>query len=138
MNTNAPTPATKTTNPRKKANRTFIAMMIVGFVIYALGLLGAGYLPNAGISPWWGVLLFLPGIGLMAWTQVGMYRSGDEFERAKIAEAVLLAFLISTPLIFAVGVLQIYVLPEINWMAAFTILMVSWILGTIVSAIRYR
>ncbi|PZP16067.1 MAG: hypothetical protein DI611_07035 [Brachybacterium faecium] len=91
-----------------------------------------------GIPAWWAALIVLPGIGLMAWANVLMYRSGDDFERAKIAEAILLAFAISTPLILAVGVLQFYVLPELNWIFAFSILMVSWILCTIVSAIRYR
>lgn len=43
-----------------------------------------------------------------------MYRSGDELERRKIAEAILVAFVISAPLILAVGVLQFYLLPELN------------------------
>ena len=50
----------------------------------------------------------------MAWASIEMYRSGDELERRKIAEAILVAFIISTPLILAVGVLQFYLLPELN------------------------
>lgn len=138
MTTNAPTPRAKNPDPRKKALRAFIIQFVIGFALYALGILAGSYLPNLGVSPWWGALILLPGIALMAIPQVTMYRSGDEFERTKIAEAVMFAFLIATPLIFAVGALQFTVLPELNWIFAFSILMVSWILGTIVSAIRYR
>lgn len=138
MTTDAPTHGTTSTSPRKKANRTFAFLFVLGGVFYGLGLAAAGFAPSIGVPAWWAALIVLPGIGLMAWANVLMYRSGDEFERAKIAEAILLAFAISTPLILAVGVLQFYVLPELNWIFAFSILMVSWILGTIVSAIRYR
>ena len=138
MNTDAPTPRTTTTSPGTKTTRTFALLFTLGGVFYGLGLAAAGFAPSIGIPAWWAALIVLPGIGLMAWVNVLMYRSGDEFERTKIAEAILLAFAISTPLILAVGVLQFYVLPELNWILAFSILMVAWILGTIVSAIRYR
>lgn len=138
MTANGPAPRTAAADRRRKATRTFVIQMIIGFTLYALGLAAGSYLPSLGVSPWWGALLLIPGIGLMALPQVAMYRSGDELERTKIAEAVMLAFLISTPLIFAVGALQFTVLPELNWIFAFSILMLSWIIGTIVSAIRYR
>lgn len=138
MTADAPTPGATSTSTRKKTNRTFAILFVLGGVFYSLGLAAAGFGPSIGVPAWWAALIVLPGIGLMAWANVLMYRSGDEFERAKIAEAILLAFAISTPLILAVGVLQFYVLPELNWIFAFSILMVSWILGTIVSAIRYR
>ena len=63
-----------------------------------------------------------------AWANVDMYRSGDEFARRKIAEAILLA----------VGFLQFFLLPALNWIFAFSILMLAWIVGTVVSTIRYR
>ncbi|PZO60821.1 MAG: hypothetical protein DI635_15130 [Pseudoxanthomonas suwonensis] len=138
MTSDAPTPRTTTTSSGTKKTRTFALLFTLGGVFYGLGLAAAGFAPSIGIPAWWAALIVLPGIGLMAWANVLMYRSGDEFERAKIAEAILLAFAISTPLILAVGVLQFYVLPELNWIFAFSILMVAWILGTIVSAIRYR
>ena len=56
----------------------------------------------------------------------------------KIAEAILLAFVVATPLILAVGVLQFYLLPSMNWIFAFSILMIGWLVGTLVSAVRYR
>ena len=74
----------------------------------------------------------------MAWANIDMYRSGDEFQRRKIAEAVLLAFVLSTSLILAVGFLQFFLLPAMNWIFAFSILMLSWLVGTVVSAVRYR
>ncbi|MEE1650470.1 hypothetical protein V1260_06660 [Brachybacterium sp. J144] len=74
----------------------------------------------------------------MAIANIAMYRSGDEFERRKIAEAVLFAFVIATPLILIVGALQFFGLPEINWIFAFSILMLGWLIGTALSAVRYR
>lgn len=138
MTSDAPTPCTTTTSSGTKTTRTSALLFTLGGVFYGLGLAAAGFAPSIGIPAWWAALIVLPGIGLMAWANVLMYRSGDEFERAKIAEAILLAFAISAPLILAVGVLQFYALPELNWIFAFSILMVAWILGTIVSAIRYR
>lgn len=125
-------------SPRTRANRAFAVRFAIGVALYVLGVLFADISDVIGIPALLSALLVFPGIGLMAWANIEMYRSGDEFERRKIAEAILLAFLIATPLILAVGVLQFSVLPEINWIFAFSILMVSWIVGTIVSAVRYR
>ncbi|MGO2721592.1 hypothetical protein [Brachybacterium tyrofermentans] len=125
-------------NARTRANRAFVVRFVIGIALYVLGLLLADVVSTSGVLAWLPALLILPGIGFIAWANIEMYRSGDEFERRKIAEAILLAFLIATPLILAVGVLQFSVLPEVNWIFAFTILMVSWIVGTIVSAVRYR
>lgn len=125
-------------SPRTRANRAFAVRFAIGVTLYVLGVLFADISDVIGIPALLPALLVFPGIGLMAWANIEMYRSGDEFERRKIAEVILLAFLIATPLILAVGVLQFSVLPEINWIFAFSILMVSWIAGTIVSAVRYR
>ncbi|APX33411.1 hypothetical protein BH708_12555 [Brachybacterium sp. P6-10-X1] len=123
---------------RTRANRAFALRFTAGIGLYAVGLGLAVGAESIGGPGWVPALLVIPAVGLMAWANIGMYRSGDEFERRKIAEAILLAFVISTPLILAVGVLQFYLLPELNWIFAFSILMLSWVIGTIVSAVRYR
>ena len=87
---------------------------------------------------WLPALLVLPGVGLMAWANIDMYRSGDEYQRRRVAEAVMLAFVIATPIILAVGVLQFMGLPALNWIFAFSILMLSWMIGTVVVTIRHR
>ena len=127
-----------TTSARTRANRTFALRFTLGIAFYVVGLTLSGVAGTLGISPWIPALLVFPAVGLMAWANIEMYRSGDEFERRKIAESILLAFVIATPLILAVGVLQFSGLPEINWIFAFSILMLAWIVGTIVSAVRYR
>ncbi|MGP9536543.1 hypothetical protein ACT3SP_00930 [Brachybacterium sp. AOP43-C2-M15] len=127
-----------TTDLRRQANRTFAVRFVGGVALYAAGLGMAVAAEGTGFPAWLPALLVLPAVGLMAWANIGMYRSGDEFERRKIAEAILLAFVIATPLILAVGVLQFYLLPAMNWIFAFSILMLSWIVGTIASAVRYR
>ena len=131
-----PTPAT--TSARKRANRTFTVRFLLGLVLYGVGLALASAAEGTGFPAWLPALLVLPAVALMAWANIGMYRSGDEFERRKIAEAILLAFVLSTGLILAVGFLQFFLLPELNWIFAFSILRFSWIVGTIVSALRYR
>lgn len=125
-------------SPRTRANRTFALRFTGGVLLYFAALLLAGLAEGSGIAPWIPALLAIPAAVIMAWANVDMYRSGDEFERRKVAEAILMAFLLSAPLILAVGVMQFYVLPELNWIFAFSILMFTWIVGTIVSAIRYR
>lgn len=124
--------------PRSRANRAFALRFAGGVTLYAAGLGMAVAAEGTGFPSWVPALLVIPAVSLMAWANVGMYRSGDEFERRKIAEAVLLAFVIATPLILAVGVLQFYLLPQLNWIFAFSVLMLSWIAGTIVAAVRYR
>lgn len=126
------------TPSRTRANRVFAVRFTIGVALYVVAVLLADISDTIGVPALLPALLVFPAVGLMAWANIEMYRSGDEFERRKIAEAVLLAFVIATPLILAVGVLQFSVLPEISWMFAFAILMVSWIVGTIVSAVRYR
>ncbi|WP_193103793.1 hypothetical protein [Brachybacterium sp. FME24] len=126
------------TTTRTRANRAFALRFTVGIALYALGLALSGVAGSLGVAPWVPALLVFPAVGLMAWANIEIFRSGDEFEKRKIAEAILLAFVIATPLILAVGVLQFSGLPELNWIFAFSILMLSWIVGTIVSAVRYR
>ncbi|MFC7464028.1 hypothetical protein [Brachybacterium sp. GCM10030252] len=135
MSTATPPPGP---SARSRANRSFALRFVAGAVLYGLALVLAGFSADIGVPAWLPALLVLPAVGLMAWANIEMYRSGDEFEKRKIAEAILLAFVIATPLILAVGVLQFYLLPELNWIFAFSILMLGWIAGTIVSAVRYR
>ena len=127
-----------TTSPRVRANRAFAARFVAGIALYAIALGLAVAADGTGMPAWLPALLVLPAVGLMAWANIEMYRSGDEFERRKIAESILLAFVISVPLILAVGFLQFFLLPALNWIFAFSILMLAWIVGTTVSAVRYR
>ncbi|MDN5821256.1 MAG: hypothetical protein L0H39_07185 [Brachybacterium sp.] len=127
-----------TNTPRTRANRAFALRFTVGLVFYGIALGLAGAAEGTSFPAWIPAPLVLPAVALMAWANIEMYRSGDEFQRRKVAEAVMFAFVVSTALILAVGVLQNFLLPEMNWIFAFSILMLSWILGTIVSAIRYR
>ena len=127
-----------TSSHRTRANRAFALRFIAGVALYAIGLGLAVAADGTGMPAWLPALLVLPAIALMAWANIEMYRSGDEFERRKIAEAILLAFVISVPLILAVGFLQFFLLPAMNWILAFSLLMLAWIVGTIVSAVRYR
>ena len=132
------TPTPSSTPVRKRANRAFAVRFLLGLVCYGLGLALAVAAEGTSFPAWIPALLVLPAVVFMGWANIGMYRSGDEFERRKIAEAVLLAFVLSTGLILAVGFLQFFLLPELNWIFAFSILMFSWVVGTIVSAVRYR
>lgn len=127
-----------TTTARTRANRSFALRFVLGMVLYGIGLGLAGVAEGTSFPAWIPALLVLPAVVLMAWANIGMYRSGDEFQRRKIAEAVMLAFVVSTALILAVGFLQFFLLPAMNWIFAFSILMVSWLVGTLVSAVRYR
>ena len=129
---------TAATTPRSRVNRVFAVRFVGGVVLYVASLALTQVAQAAGFPAWLPALLVLPAVGLMAWANIDMYRSGDEFERRRIAEAVMVAFVISVPLILAVGVLQFSLLPAMNWIFAFSILMLAWIAGTIVSAVRYR
>src|SRR5699024_1001680 len=104
---------------RTRANRTFAVGFAAAIVLYGVGLALATLADGTGIPAWIPALLIVPAAILLAWANVTMYRSGDEFQRRKIAEAVLLAFVLSPALILAVGFLQFLLLPAMNWMFAF-------------------
>lgn len=127
-----------TPTARRRANRTFLVRFLAGVAVYLAALVLPGVLVGAGVPLWLPALLVLPGVGLMAWANIDMYRSGDEYQRRRVAEAVMLAFLLAAPLILAVGVLQFSGLPALNWILAFSLLMLGWIVGTVVVAIRHR
>jgi hypothetical protein len=127
-----------TASARTRANRVFALRFTLGMVLYGVALALATAAEGTSFPAWIPALLVLPAVAIAAWAQVGMYRSGDEFQRSRIAEAILLAFVIATALILAVGVLQFYLLPAMNWIFAFSILMLSWLVGTGVTAVRYR
>ncbi|GAB4095400.1 hypothetical protein GCM10028787_08750 [Brachybacterium horti] len=127
-----------TPTARRRANRTFLVRFLAGVALYLAALILPGVLAGVGVPLWLPALLVLPGVGLMAWANIDMYRSGDEYQRRRVAEAVMLAFLLATPLILAVGVLQFLGLPALNWILAFSLLMLGWIVGTVVVAIRHR
>lgn len=138
MNTATRTPAARTVSARTRANRAFAVRFTAGMVLFLAGLFLSFLVQDTGFPTWVPALLVLPAVALMAWANIEMYRSGDELERRKIAEAVMVAFVTSTGLILAVGFLQFFMLPEMNWIFAFAILMFSWLVGTLVSAVRYR
>lgn len=127
-----------TPTARRRANRTFLVRFLAGVAVYLAALVLPGLLAGAGVPLWLPALLVLPGVGLMAWANIDMYRSGDEYQRRRVAEAVMLAFVLATPIILAVGVLQFMGLPALNWIFAFSILMLSWMIGTVVVTIRHR
>ena len=127
-----------TPTSRRRANRTFTLRFAGGVLLYLAAILLATLAERSSIAAWIPALLVIPAVGIMAWSNVSMYRSGDELERRKVAEAILVAFAVSAPLILAVGVFQFYLLPELNWIFAFSILMLSWLVGTLISAVRYR
>ena len=127
-----------TPSTRTRANRAFVLRFVAGVVLYSVALGLAVAADGTAFPAWLPALLVLPAVALMAWANIEMYRSGDEFERRKIAESILLAFVLSVPLILAVGFLQFFLLPALNWIFAFSLLMLAWIVGTIVSAVRYR
>lgn len=136
MSTSSATP-NSTTTARKKAIRSFLQLEISGAVLYAGGLAMGTFVPG-GLGLVGAGFLILGGALLWAIGALTMYRMGDEFERAKMAEAVMFAFIIATPLILAVGAPQFFGLPQISWIFAFTVLMVAWAAGTAVAAIRNR
>lgn len=123
---------------RSRANRSYLLRSAAAWVLYAIGLGVAVAVDGTGFPSWIPALLVIPAMVLLAWANVGMYRSGDELEQKKIAEAVMFAFVVSVGLILAIAVLQFFVIPHLNWIFAFSILMVSWAAGTVISVVRYR
>src|SRR5699024_10305819 len=114
-------------SPRRRTSRALDLRFAGGVVLYLASLLLASWAGSVGVAAWIPGLLAVPAAGIMAWANVDMNRSGDAFERRKVAEAVLFAFAMSAPVLLAVGVLQLYLLPELNWIFAFSVLMLMWI-----------
>lgn len=133
----ATTPPVGRAAQRRRASRTFLSLALWAAVLYGGGIAMGTFLE--GTPALIGAAVLICGAAVLwAVGSLTMYRMADEFERAKIAEAVMFAFVVATPLILAVGALQFFGLPQLSWIFAFSILMVAWAVGTVVAAVRHR
>lgn len=126
--------------PTRSATTRYLIRFGIAIALYLLIIIPAGLLVDSlGRTVLWvsGALALVP-IALIVRAVVLNYRESDEFERTKLGESVAIAFAITAPVLGAVGLFQYAGLPPLNWVWAFVIAMVSWIIGSVVSALRYR
>lgn len=109
-----------------------------GMGLYASMLVIALVLRNQGVGSWQPMLLTLPGIAVIVGAVLAYYREADELEQRRLGESVVVGFAIGVPVLLVIGLLESFGGPHLNWMIAFVILMAGWLVGSIVSAIRYR
>lgn len=112
--------------------------MAIGIALYVVTIFAATALQGAGIGTWQPMLLTLPGVVVIAWAVIAFYRESDEFAQRQLGESFIIGFAVGVPLLLVVGLLEMFGGPHLNWMFAFGIMMTGWIVGSIVSAIRYR
>lgn len=112
--------------------------MVLGITIYVLTLFVATTMQSAGIGTWQPALITLPGVAVIAWAVIAFYRESDEFAQRQLGESFIIGFAIGVPLLLVVGLLEMFGGPHLNWMFAFGIMMTGWLIGSIVSAVRYR
>lgn len=129
-----------TAAPKRKASPAtrYMIRMAVGVALYVLTLFAAIALQDAGIGDWQPALLTLPSVAVQAWAVIAFYRESDEFAQRQLGESFIIGFAVGVPLLLVMGLLEIFGGPHLNWMFAFGIMMTGWMVGSIVSAIRYR
>ncbi|GAA1724452.1 hypothetical protein [Brachybacterium phenoliresistens] len=109
-----------------------------GMGLYAVTLVLALILRNHGVEGWLPMLLTLPSVGIITWALVAYYRESDEFAQRKLGESFVFAFAIGVPILLVLGLLEAFGGPHLSGMIAFVVMMAAWMIGSIVSAIRYR
>lgn len=121
--------------------RRYAIRFTIAVVLYVAGVFAAAALQGAsGAGPlgWWPALLTLPGIVVGAFAVLALNRESDEFERSKQGEALTFAFAVGVPIILVLGLLQTFGFPHIPFLVAGVVLLLAWLVGAIVVAIRYR
>lgn len=129
-----------TATPKRKTSPAtrYMIRMAIGVALYVLTLFAAIALQDAGIGDWQPALLTLPSVAVQAWAVIAFYRESDEFAQRQLGESFIIGFAVGVPLLLVIGLLEIFGGPHLNWMFAFGIMMTGWMVGSIVSAIRYR
>jgi len=112
--------------------------MGIGVALYVATLFGAIAMQNAGIGTWQPMLLTLPSVAVQAWAVIAFYRESDEFAQKQLGESFIIGFAIGVPLLLVVGLFESLGGPHLNWMIAFSIMMTGWVIGSIISSVRYR
>lgn len=126
--------------PRRKATPAarYGARFGVGIGLYTASLVIAVILRNQGIGTWQPMLLTLPSVAILAWAIIAFYRESDEFVQRKLGESFIIGFAIGVPVLLVIGLLESFGGPHLNWMTAFAVMMTGWLIGSVVSSIRYR
>lgn len=126
--------------PRRKATPAarYGARFGAGIGLYTASLVIAVILRNQGIGTWQPMLLTLPSVAILAWAIIAFYRESDEFVQRKLGESFIIGFAIGVPVLLVIGLLESFGGPHLNWMTAFAVMMTGWLIGSVVSSIRYR
>ncbi|MFC0673669.1 hypothetical protein [Brachybacterium hainanense] len=110
----------------------------LGMGLYAMGLTVGLILRSRGIGDWQPMLLTLPGVAIIVWALIVYYREADEFAQRKLGESFVVGFAIGVPILLVIGLLESFGGPHLNGMVSFLIMMAGWLVGSLVSALRYR
>ena len=124
---------------RKSSPATrYVIRMGIGIALYVATLFAAIAMQNAGIGSWQPMLLTLPSVAVIAWAIIAFYRESDEFAQRQLGESFIIGFAVGVPLLLVVGLLEMFGGPHLNWMIAFGVMMTGWLIGSLVSSVRYR
>ncbi len=129
---------TASTSRKSSPAKRYMLRMGIGVALYVATLFGAIAMQNAGIGTWQPMLLTLPSVAVQAWAVIAFYRESDEFAQKQLGESFIIGFAIGVPLLLVVGLLESLGGPHLNWMIAFSIMMTGWVIGSIISSVRYR
>lgn len=128
---------TSRTRKRTPAAR-YTVRFCVGMGLYCVTLVIALTMHNAGVGSWQPMLLTLPGVAVLGWAVIAFYRESDEFVQRKLGESFITGFAVGVPGLLVIGLLESFGGPHLSWMIAFAVMMTGWLIGSVVSGIRYR
>lgn len=131
-------PETATSQRHFTPATRYTIRMGTGIALYVATLFAAIAMQNAGIGSWQPMLLTLPSVAVIAWAIIAFYRESDEFAQRQLGESFIIGFAIGVPLLLVVGLLEMFGGPHLNWMIAFGVMMTGWLIGSVVSSVRYR
>jgi hypothetical protein len=124
--------------PRMSPAARYLVRFSVGMALYVVGLLAATALWSHHVPGPVALLLTLPGIAVIVWAVIAHFRGSDEFEQRKMGESFTFAFALGVPVVLALGLWESFGGPHLNAIVDFMILMAAWLVGAIVSNLRYR
>lgn len=118
----------------------YLRELFLSIALYGALLMLSLFLVNRvpeGVAQWLVMAIPLPAILLVAVAVIRHIRGSDELESRMTIEAMAIGFAIGSLATFSYGLLQIAGAPQLSWTLVWPVYGVGWIIGTVVTRMRY-
>lgn len=122
-----------------RASRRYVLRFSLAMVAYAITLpIALALAPHAGAGRWVIVLVPVIPFAALGWAVWRFLIETDELARKIQFEALAIAFATGSVLTFGYGMLQLAGAPKVSWLFVWPVYGACWLIGSVVTRLRYR